>query len=281
MKAIYAIAVLLTFALTAGAQTFYALRTDRNLIAVVGINTSTYYGDLKDDSDVIDAKPSLSLGLMTGVSRRLYVRGEFSWITLSGRDLPDAGSGRAGRNLSFRSSNYELNISGLWHFVPHKQRFYQRSNFNGYLFLGVGGLYFNPKTTLDGVEYALQPLQTEGVAYSRFAFVIPFGIGAKMKLTPFANLAIEAGWRKTFTDYLDDVSTVHIDPASVTNPIAQRLADRRPELGIPAKPAGTKRGNPREKDGYMLLSARIEYYLPYQLGQNRKVYQKKRRATYR
>lgn len=281
MKPLSALLLILFTIMTADAQTFYALRSDRNLIAVVGLNTSTYYGDLKDDSDVIDAKPSLSLGLMTGVSRRLYLRGEFSWISLSGRDLPDAGSGRAGRNLSFKSNNYEFNISGLWHFVPHKRRFYQRSNFNGYLFLGVGGLYFNPKATLDGVEYALQPLQTEGVAYSRFAFVIPFGIGAKMKLTPFANLAIEVGWRKTFTDYLDDVSTVHVDPASLANPVARRLADRRPELGLPTVRPGNKRGNPDEKDAYMLLSAKIEYYLPYQFGQSRKVYQRKRRATYR
>lgn len=120
------------------------------------------------------------------------------------------------------------NISGMWHFVPCKRGFYQRSNSNGYLFLGFGGLYFNPKTTVDGKEYASQPLQIEGVAYSRFAFVIPFGVGAKMKLTPFVNLAFEAGWRKTFTDYLDDVGTVHLDPASITNPnVALDFCDSR------------------------------------------------------
>src|SRR3546814_751453 len=152
MSKLYLAAILLLAStIIAEAQGFYAMRTDRSLIGLVGLNTSTYYGDLKDDSDLIDVKPSLSLGLMTGISRRVYLRGEFSWITLSGRDLPDAGSGRAGRNLSFKSNNYEFNISGLWHFVPPKRRLYKRSNFNGYLFLGVGGLYFNPKSTLYGL----------------------------------------------------------------------------------------------------------------------------------
>ena len=266
---------------TAHAQSFYSLRTDRSLIALVGLNSSTYYGDLKDDSDIIDVKPSLSLGLMATMTPRTSIRGEFSWITLSGRDLPDAGSGRAGRNLSFSSNNYEFSVSGVFRITQEKGRFYQRPHLNAYGFIGAGGLYFNPKATLDGREYELQPLQTEGVNYSRFTFVIPFGIGGKMKLTPFTNLALEIGWRKTFTDYIDDVSTVHLDVDAIDDPVRRRLADRRPELNRPTVPPGNKRGNPKEKDGYMLLSARLEYYLPYELGQSRRLYRSKRRAVYR
>ena len=279
----FIIPALLCFAITekASPQSFYSLRTDRGLIALVGLNSSTYYGDLKDDSDVIDAKPSLSLGLMTGVSRRLYVRGEFSWITLSGRDNEADDKYRLRRNLSFTSSNYEFSVSGVFHFVPYRGKFYQRPNLNFYGFLGVGGVYFNPKAELDGELYALQPLRTEGVNYSRLTLVVPFGVGGKVKLTPFANLSLEAGWRKSFTDYIDDVSTVHIDNASFTNPVARQLADRRPELGRAVVPAGTRRGNSDRSDGYMLLSAKIEYYLPYQLGQSRKLYRSKRRPVYR
>ena len=51
-----------TLSVIAEGQSFYTLRRDRSLIATVGVNTSTYYGDLKDDSDIIDAKPSLSFG---------------------------------------------------------------------------------------------------------------------------------------------------------------------------------------------------------------------------
>jgi hypothetical protein len=283
MKKLYPlICLLILVTLVAEGQSFYTLRRDRSLIATVGINTSTYYGDLKDDTDLIDAKPSLSLGLMTSVTRHLYVRSEFSWITLSGRDSESNDGGKTARNLSFTSGNFEFNVSGVVQLVPHRGRFYQRPNYNIYGFLGLGGLYFNPKAELNGTKYALQPLMTEGVKYSRFTFVIPFGFGAKTKLTPFVNLALEAGWRKTFTDYIDDVSTVFVDNASFTNPIARQLADRRPEIDLPVLEEGRKRGDPSNKDAYMLLTVKIEYYLPYQIGaQNRKIYNRKRRASYR
>lgn len=273
--------MLLIFSWESEGQSFYSLRVDRSLIATIGGNSATYYGDLKDNSDILDLRPSLSLGLMTGLSRTIYLRSEFSWVKLSGRDLPDAGNGRRNRNLSFFSNNYEFNVVAIANLIPHRGRFYQRSNVNAYGFVGVGGLYFNPKTTLDGKVYALQPLQTEGVHYSRFAFVIPFGFGGKVKLTPFFNLGLELGWRKTFTDYIDDVSTVHIDPATVSNPITKRLIDRRPEVNEPAAAPGTKRGDPKDKDAYMLLSMRVEYYLPVMVGEHRKNYRVKRRAAFR
>jgi hypothetical protein len=265
----------------ASAQSFYSARRDRNLIFIGGINTSTYYGDLKDDADFIDAKPSLSLGLMYYASKRIGIRGEFSWVTLSSSDAKSSSEGKQQRNLSFTSANYEAAVSGVFNLVPQGGRFYQRPAFNVYGFIGAGALMFNPKAVLDGQKYALQPLQTEGVKYSRITPIIIYGLGAKMKVTPFFNLAAEAGWRKTFSDYVDDVSSRYVDNSSFTDPIAQKLADRRPEIGLPVLAAGSKRGNPNNKDAYMLFSVRLEYYLSLQLGaQNRKLYRSKRKRVY-
>jgi hypothetical protein len=283
----YLLALVFLFLLVAEAgyaQSFYAVtRRERNLIATLGLNTATYYGDLKDNKDWLDAKPSLSLGLQHYLTPRIGLRGEFSWITLSGDDATSDDQGKIQRNLSFTSGNYEFNVSGLVNLIPQGQRFYQRPYVNLYGFAGIGGLYFNPKGKLDGKKYALQPLKTEGVEYSRFAFVIPFGLGAKIRLDPFWNLSLEAGWRKTFTDYIDDVSTVYLDNASITDPIARQLADRRPEIGLPLLEEGRKRGEPSNNDSYMLLTAKVEYYLPYQLGKqyNRKLYRSKRKPYYR
>jgi hypothetical protein len=282
MKKFYLLIYLLLLAtVVAEAQSFYTLRRDRSLIATGGLNTSTYYGDLKDDSDLLDAKPSISLGLMTSLSTRVFVRSELSWITFSGKDSESSDGGKTRRNLSFTSHNFEFNVTGMVHLVPYRGRFYQRPKRNFYAFAGIGALYFNPKGTLNGDKHALQPLQTEGVKYSRFAFVIPFGVGAKMKLSPFTNLNLEIGWRKTFTDYIDDVSTVYKENTSFTDPIARQLADRRPEIGLPLLPAGNKRGDPNNDDAYMLLTVRLEYYLPYQFGQYRPTYNRKRRASHR
>lgn len=278
--------ILLVFVLVSAvdfvdAQSFYSVRRDRSLILLVGANTSTYYGDLKDNSDILDVRPSLSLGALYYVSKRIGIRGEFSWVTLSGSDANSKDEGKIQRNLSFTSGNYEFNVSGVVNLIPQGGRFYQRPQFNVYAFAGVGGLYFNPKAELDGKKYPLQPLMTEGVKYSRFTFILPYGLGAKVKASPFFNIAVEAGWRKTFSDYIDDVSSVYIDNSSFADPVARQLADRRPEIGLPLKEAGSKRGEPSNDDAYMLFSVKIEYYLPYQFGsQQRKLYNRKRRGIY-
>ncbi len=281
MRHLLLLSLVIFAGLAAEAQSFYSVRRDRSLMAVAGLNTSTYYGDLKDNSDLLDAKPSVTLGLMYYVNKRIAARAEFSWITLSGADANSKEDGKLQRNLSFSSGNYELAVTGLVNLIPQGGRFYQRPTFNVYAFGGLGGLYFNPKAKLNGDKYALRPLKTEGVEYSRFSLVIPYGLGVKYKLSPYFNGILEVGWRKTFTDYIDDVSSAHVDNASFTDPIARQLADRRPEIGLPVRPAGAKRGDPTNDDAYMLVSAKLEYYLPYRFNSNRKLYRSKRKAIYR
>jgi hypothetical protein len=109
--------------------------------------------------------------------------------------------------------------------------------------------------------------------------VIPYGLGARFMVSPLFNVSIEAGWRKTFTDYLDDVSTVYVDKSS-SSAIAQQLADRS-ENG---RPIGSIRGNPDKDDGYILYTVKLEYYLPYTILQGnsqRKLYNRKRKSYYR
>lgn len=276
--------VFITFSLASAckAQSFFSYQRERTLLATLGLNTSTYYGDLKDNRDILDAKPSLSLGALYYINPRVGIRGEFSWVTLSAKDEQSNDEGKIQRNLSFQSGNYELNVSGVVNLIPNGRRFYQRPDINLYIFGGVGGLYFNPKAVLDGKKYPLQPLQTEGVSYSRFTLVLPYGIGGRFKVNPFINVSVEAGWRKTFTDYIDDVSTKFIDNSAITDPIRQQLADRRPEIGLPVLAPGAKRGDPARKDSYMLFTAKIEYYLRWKFGSSqRKLYNRKRKATYR
>lgn len=265
------------------AQSFFALRRERNLIATFGLNSSTYYGDLKDNSDIIDVKPSLSLGLMYYMGSRVAIRGEFSWVTLSGDDSESETEGKVQRNLSFTSSNFEIAATGVLHLFPNGIRFYQRPRFNPYVFGGIGYMFFSPKAEYQGEKYALAPLETEGESYSTSTLVIPYGIGAKLMVNPFINIGIEAGWRKTFSDYIDDVSTVYLDNNSFADPIAKALADRRPEIGLEPFAAGSKRGDPSNDDGYMLLSLKVEYYLPFKVGSatQQKLYNRKRKAYYR
>ncbi|HTJ49987.1 MAG TPA: DUF6089 family protein [Cyclobacteriaceae bacterium] len=264
------------------AQSFYAIRRDRSLIFSAGTGTSSYFGELKDKGKVIGPNPrvNLNFGLQYFFTNRIAVRTEVGWFQLAGND---ASSVNKGRNLSFTSNCYEINAVGMVNLFPNGTRFYQRAPYNIYAFAGVGYLHMNPKAEYDGKKYALQPLRTENVKYSREQFVIPFGLGARIKVTPFFNVAVEGGWRVTFTDYIDDVSTRYPDRSTWDpNSIRYKLTDRRSEIGLEDWPAGHKRGNPSKNDSYYLLTVKVEYYLPnnFIFGNNnsRKLYNQKRKS---
>lgn len=257
-------------------QSFFRFSGGRDAIVSLGTGTSTYFGDLKDPGEYMDAKPSLNVGMQYFFNPRISARAEVTWFRLLGDDNDANAEGRVVRNLSFRSDNFEFNVVGIINALPNGARFYQRPQFNPYGFVGIGLLYFNPKgqvptTDWNGDELqkagdyiALQPLQTEGVNYSRLAIVIPFGAGIKYKASPFINIALEGGYRLTFTDYLDDVSTTYQLHNSIEDPLVQAMADKRHELGL--TPLGLEpdhiRGNPSNNDGYFLFNIKIEYYLP-------------------
>lgn len=268
---------------SASAQSFYAIRRERTIIGSIGTGVSSYYGDLKDEKRSIDPKPTINAGLQFFITPRVALRTELTWFQLTGDDSDSDNPSRVRRNLSFTANNFELSATGALNLFPNGTRFYQRSVFNAYVFAGVGLLYSNPKAELNGEKYALQPLQTEGVSYSRLQPVIPYGLGARVMIGPFFNLAIEGSYRTTFTDYLDDVSTVHPDKTSWTDPVRIALSDRRPELGLSPYEPGTRRGDSGNNDSYFLLTAKLEYYIPDGVfwNSNSRLYRNKRKAARR
>lgn len=284
MKKVLLLFTICTLALTEAtmAQSFYNFRRGRDIIASVGTGTTTYFGDLNDPGDYFDAKPNLSFGLQYFFTDRISGRAEVSWFRLQGIDAESEAKGKNDRNLSFRSDNFEVNAVGMINAFPNGNRFYQRQAINIYGFAGIGLLYFNPKAEVPETDWngnalpdagnyiALQPLQTEGVDYSRVALVIPFGLGVKLKAGPFFNISLEAGFRKTFTDYLDDVSTTYLPHTYSTDDeirLREAMADKRHELDM--APLGLQedhiRGNPSDKDAYVLYNLKIEFYLPQQI----------------
>ena len=101
--------------------------------------------------------------------------------------------------------------------------------------------------------------------YKLMQFSIPFGFGAEYSLNEDMRLGIEFGYRKTFTDYIDDVSTVYVDQTSLLNARGQTAVDlawRGDEKGGSPYPAGgTTRGNSKNKDGYYYVA--ITYTVRY------------------
>jgi hypothetical protein len=266
------LAFVLTDATVALSQSFYAIRRERSLIGYVGVGSANYFGELTNPKTLGTVKYGLNAGIEHYFTNRISARAEVNWFQISGDDA-NAIDSRILRKLSFVSNNIEGNVVGTVNLLPNGRRFYQRQAINFYVFGGIGFLYMNPKTEYNGELVALQPLQTEGVKYSKIQPVIPFGGGVKLKVGPFFNVTFEGGIRKTFTDYLDDISVrEYPDPATLSSDLARALSNRS---GGEAQ----VRGNPEADDWYFMMNARIQYYLPYDLSAFRrnKLYTQKRR----
>jgi hypothetical protein len=267
------IAFFLTDATVVLSQSFYAIRRERSVIGYVGIGSANYFGELTNPKSLGTVKYGLNVGLEHFFTNRISGRVEANWFQISGTDTKATDS-RIVRNLSFTSNNIEGNFVGTVNLLPNGRRFYQRQAINFYVFGGIGFVYINPKTEYNGEMIALQPLQTEGVKYSKLQPVIPFGGGIKLKAGPFFNLTFEGGIRKTFTDYLDDISVrEYPDPATLSSDLARTLSNR-------SGGKASVRGNPEADDWYFMMNARIQYYLPYDLSSLRrnKLYTQKRKS---
>ena len=137
---------------------------------------------------------------------------------------------------------------------------------NMYVNAGGGMIYYEPKTEYGGVTYKLRPLGTEGQnylpgmsPYAKVAPVIPFGFGKKFVFRNGSALWLDVSMRKSFTDYLDDVSTYYADPAQIAETggqIAAELADRS-EYGFQE---GQIRGDSKDNDSYFLVG--FKYSIP-------------------
>ncbi len=269
----------------ASAQSFYAIRRDRDLIINAGTGTAHYFGELANPNEVNKVRMNINVGAEYFLSNRISARADATWFQLSGDDAK-ANSDRRERNLSFFSNNIEIDLLGSIQLFPNQKKFYQRKAFNLYGFAGIGLLYFNPKTYYLGEAVALQPLQTEGVKYSRTQFVIPMGFGVKVKVNPWMNIAVEGTYRETFTDYLDDVSVRrYVDRSTLSGGVdglSAKLSDRRNEIGTePSDPTTMGvRGNPKKDDSYFIFTVKAQFYIPTNFGTNRRLYSTKRK-TYR
>lgn len=273
-------------------QSFFSIRRQRSLMLTAGTGSSTYYGELSNPGTFLKLQPNLNVGLQIYATPRISVRGELNWFQLKGSDAEANDQGRKARGLSFLSNCFELSGTGAINLFANGNRYYRRPMFNVYGFAGVGLLYYNPTAKLNGKSYSLEPLHTEGVSYSRIGIVIPFGLGVRLKTGPNTNIVFEGGYRKTFTDYLDDVSNKYVAASSdqitayFQNPNNPAYNTLTPIAAgeVNNYTAGSKRGNPSATDSYFLLNVKVEYYLPMSSSGKRGnglISNKKRKSNYR
>ena len=207
---------------------------------------------------------------------------------LEGDDAIISGKGgleeaRKLRNSNFRSKLAEVFVAAeiyptvFFEYEPsdifHKLR--------PYGIIGVGVFHFNPQgqNPDNGQWVDLKPLRTEGQGMAEFPdrkeykltqINIPMGFGVKYFLSEKTALSLEVIHRKTFTDYIDDVSTTYIDPALFYNymplqqaQLAQRMANKSllQTTNTQWFDAGDKRGTPTNNDAYYSFGFKLSIRL--------------------
>lgn len=217
-------------------------------------------------------RPVGSLGIRYRITETLADKTMISYGLLHGDDKLTAEPFRNYRNLNFKSPVIEFSTQFEYSIIREKQghrynlrrvRGIKGFKTNTYFFLGVGGFYYNPKGKFGDSWKALQPIGTEGQGlvptrkkYSRLSVCIPYGIGFKYGLNRRWNIGLEFGIRKTFTDYVDDVSTTYFDNTIIRDSkgdVAAYLADPSSGSNPGWTAAYQQRGDAKDKDSYMFM----------------------------
>jgi len=110
--------------------------------------------------------------------------------------------------------------------------------------------------------------------YSRIQIAIPYGIGLKYGYQRNWSFGFELGIRKTFTDYIDDVSTTYVSNEYIRlqkGELAAAIADRSDGSAPEKTLAGQQRGDPKDKDAYIfaIFSLNFKFDLKRRRGKSR------------
>jgi hypothetical protein len=253
-----------------------------------GVNAcaANYLGDIggKDGTRrdfVADIKLAKTRWNFGGFARykwrpKLSLKLAVDYLRLEGDDALSTNPGRRFRNFNFRNDIYDVGFTGEYFFYENNDlgnTYRYRNGFRAYVFAGVGGFYSNPKTLYHGEWVALQPLATEGVMYRKFVFNIPMGVGLYFTFNKKHRIGFEINYRKTFTDYIDDISGNY--PATAPTDYDPGIILRTPELKqtnpqlVASDPGaydshhfgGYKRGDSKHKDAYVTAGLSYSFVL--------------------
>ncbi|MCY7350709.1 MAG: hypothetical protein LH606_08575 [Cytophagaceae bacterium] len=232
----------------------YRRQAYKGVVRLVGGGGLGYYGgEMRSHLlTTMSLRPNINIGISYRLTQHVSLRGELGAYRLAGSDVAGLNEHR---NLSFRTDNPEFYLVGVYNLFPYTQL----SAYNFYVLGGLGFTRVNPKGRMNNRYYSLPRMRTEGVAYPRYAAMIPIGFGVSRRIKYGFDLALEARFTYTTTDYLDDVSTVY--PQADLNNLAAAFSDRSVEAGFPPNPSGSKRGNSSSNDGYLFLQIRFEHTL--------------------
>jgi hypothetical protein len=217
-----------------------------------------YIGDLNPTAHFKLTQPAAGLFYRFTPNYRYAFRGGVNFGSIMGDDSQSDNADQLQRNLNFKSTITEFNVLAEFNFLEYRIS-NDKFKFTTYLFLGLDVFMFKPQAQYSNQWIDLQPLHTEGQTkgYKLTQMAIPFGIGVKANVSKKVGIGLEWGPRKTFTDYLDDVSGTYSNNVYDSN-VARKLADRSKNAG---NNIDKQRGNPHTKDWYFFFGITLNFKL--------------------
>ena len=237
------------------------------------LGTSYYLGDL-NKTHFNQPLPTAGLIIRKNIDNRFVYKAEILYLDLMSDERESEDTIAYDRGLHFRSPVYELSGQLEFNFLP-----YHPGNplytWTPFIYTGFSLFHFNPQAENTNGEWVdLQELGTEGQGttsfpgrkkYSLIQFAIPMGGGVKIAVNESFSIILEYGARKTFTDYLDDVSTTFVGEFDNGNPLnypiemdrdAAQLSD--PNLN---HKKNNQRGDSTRKDWYSFAGITLSFKL--------------------
>lgn len=248
------------------AQASFAQRKEKCVEIGVFLGGSYYIGDLNPSRHFDQfTHPGGGIVFRYNFNPRLATRANFLLGSIEGHDEFSSSASQQQRNLSFQSKVTELSGQLEFNFFNYEIGI-DKWRFSPYIFGGLGCFQFDPQGQVNDEWVSLRPLSTEGQGlpgstakpYKLFQISMPFGVGIRLNVAKNMSLGLEWGMRKTFTDYLDDVSTTYYDPVKLKEykgEIAVIMADQSKGIDAGYNNTGRQRGTPTNKDWYSFAGA--------------------------
>ena len=211
----------------------------------------------------------------------------FNWLLLKGDDAFTNEKYRNNRNLNFKNNLLELSLRtefGYFKTRPKNRYRYRTSlaqkkfkiNWSFFVYFGISVFYHNPKGRDSlGQWINLRPLHTEGQGlpggpkqYKNYGVAIPFGFYIKGVINRSWTIGLDVCYRKTYTDYIDDVSTSYYNKTALLKaygPKSVEMSD--PNKGLiygfssPAADGTRAQRGDINKDSYFSAQVTLGYLL--------------------
>ncbi|MBX2913907.1 MAG: hypothetical protein KF856_01415 [Cyclobacteriaceae bacterium] len=158
-----------------------------------GLGTFNYTGDIVRTYNLAFSKPAATVFYRSNISRVISFRTAITGGKIGASDTrKPIDRFAANRAASFNLFLLEGSGTFEYHFLDWRDD-KRRLRFTPYLYAGVA-------------LFGFSGVQQKNAEYSTIQMSIPFGGGMKYVLNPKYYIAFEFGIRKTFFDYLDNIS---------------------------------------------------------------------------